>query len=153
MYTTTVITDTLANIQQWHQRARPNPDSKAFNVQLGCHFEEIVELLAEIESPNPDSSLLIDVAYKAIQAVSVALKKGTMTVSVLNQEALLDSIADQIVTGVGVAHCLGMDSVEATKRVDRSNWSKFVDGFPVFDANGKIAKPDTYQKPDLTGCY
>ena len=43
-----------------------------------------------------------------------------------------------------------MASTEAW--VSRSNWSKFVDGQPQFDENGKIAKPSTYRKPDLTGC-
>lgn len=31
----------------------------------------------------------------------------------------------------------------------RSNLSKFKDGAPVFDENGKIAKADGYFKPDL----
>jgi len=33
------------SIEMWHKRARPNPTDKDFNVQLGCHFEEIVEML------------------------------------------------------------------------------------------------------------
>ena len=63
---------------------------------------------------------------------------------------LLDALCDQIVTAVGVAHMFGLDIEGALAEVNRSNWSKFVDGKPTFDANGKIAKPATYSKPDLT---
>ena len=37
----------------------------------------------------------------------------------------------------------------ALAEVNKSNWSKFKDGAPVFDGNGKIAKADGYFKPDL----
>ena len=43
----------------------------------------------------------------------------------------------------------GLGIEGALAEVNRSNWSKFVDGAPVFDANGKIAKPATYSKPNL----
>lgn len=35
------------------------------------------------------------------------------------------------------------------EEVDRSNWSKFVDGKPVFNEQGKIAKPESYSPPNL----
>lgn len=37
--------------------------------------------------------------------------------------------------------------------VDRSNWSKFVDGKPVRDAHGKVAKGQYYSKPNLKGLF
>ena len=67
-----------------------------------------------------------------------------------DRDAMLDSLCDQIVTATGVAHMFGMDIQGALNEVNRSNWSKFVDGKPVFDINGKIAKPATYSKPDLS---
>jgi hypothetical protein len=42
-----------------------------------------------------------------------------------------------------------MDIAGALKEVDDSNWSKFEDGKPVFDANGKIKKGRHYQAPQL----
>lgn len=38
-------TNTLQSIAEWHQQARPNPSDKDFNVQLGCHLEEVCEML------------------------------------------------------------------------------------------------------------
>lgn len=62
---------------------------------------------------------------------------------------LLDSLCDQIVTAVGVAHMLGMDIEGALKEVNDSNMSKFEDGKAVFNENGKIKKGKHYRKPNL----
>jgi hypothetical protein len=62
-------------------------------------------------------------------------------------------LADQIVTAVGIASMLDMDIVGALQEVNRSNYSKFVNGRAVFDENGKIKKGADYSKPDLTGLY
>lgn len=35
----------IESIELWHKRARPEPTDKDFNVQLGCHLEEVVEML------------------------------------------------------------------------------------------------------------
>ena len=43
----------------------------------------------------------------------------------------------------------GMDIVGALDEVNRSNFSKFVNGKPVFDENGKIKKGANYKEPDL----
>lgn len=45
---------------------------------------------------------------------------------------------------------LTTESVSSFEEVNRSNWSKFVDGKPVFDENGKIKKGDGYTPPDLS---
>ena len=63
------------------------------------------------------------------------------------------AIADQVVTGIGAAYCAQMNAPLAIERVDISNWSKFVNGKPEFNKQGKIAKPKTYKEPDLEGCY
>jgi hypothetical protein len=40
--------------------------------------------------------------------------------------------------------------VEAMDEVNASNWSKFVDGQPIVDANQKIAKGPGYFKANLS---
>ena len=62
---------------------------------------------------------------------------------------LLDALVDQIVTAVGVGHMMGMDVLGALEEINRSNFSKFEDGKPVFDENGKITKGKDYVKPNL----
>jgi hypothetical protein len=141
-------------IKMWHERARPNPDEAAFNVQLGCHLEEIAEMLECLRSINAEAFSDIDTAMIAVSQLANSLKQGRYEVSTGDREALLDSLADQIVTAVGVGHCAKMNIVEACRRVNSSNWSKYdTDGKPVFNEKGKIIKGPNYKAPDLGGLY
>ena len=141
----------IDNINLWHKRARPEPTEKDFNVQLGCHLEEFVEMLDSLTIGDYPNFLK---AIDTIEEISEKLKAGTLTVSSVDRVDLLDSLADQIVTAVGVGHCAKMDMNAAVQEVNDSNWSKFnYKGFPEFDENGKIKKGERYRKPNLKGMY
>ena len=141
----------IDNINLWHKRARPAPTEKDFNVQLGCHIEEFVEMLDALTiSGYPGFFKAID----TIEEIAEKLKDGSLTVSSVDRGELLDSLADQIVTAVGVGHCAKMEMVAAVQEVNDSNWSKFnYKGFPEFDENGKVKKGERYRKPNLKGMY
>ena len=141
----------IDNITLWHRRARPEPTEKDFNVQLGCHLEEFVEMLDSLTiSGYPGFLKAID----TIEEIAEKLKDGSLTVSTVDRVDLLDSLADQIVTAVGVGVCAKMDMDAAVEEVNRSNWSKFnYKGFPEIDENGKIKKGEHYRKPNLKGMY
>ena len=141
----------IDNITLWHKRARPEPTEKDFNVQLGCHIEEFVEMLDSLTiSGFPGFFKAID----TIEEIAEKLKDGSLTVSSVDRGELLDSLADQIVTAVGVGHCAKMDMNAAVQEVNDSNWSKFnYKGFPEFDENGKVKKGERYHKPNLKGMY
>ena len=141
----------IDNITLWHKRARPQPTEKDFNVQLGCHLEEFVEMLDTITILGYPS---FNKAIDAIEEISEQLKAGTLTVSTVDRVNLLDSLADQIVTAVGVGVCAKMDMDAAVEEVNRSNWSKFnYKGYPEFDEHGKVKKGEHYRKPDLKGMF
>lgn len=138
------MTDHISDIKGWFELAVPTPTDKNRAVQLGVHFEEVGEMLQTLPTHHPClRDDLADVAngYK---------KRHEVNGEDVERIELLDALCDQIVTAIGVAHMFGMDIEGALAEVTRSNWSKFVDGKPVFDANGKIAKPPSYSKPDLT---
>ena len=138
------MTNHITAIRNWFTLAVPTPTDKNRAVQIGCHFEEVAEMLAAIgETFIAESLALIATQYKKDSEVEIN-EPG------LDRTELLDALCDQIVTAVGVAHMFGLDIEGALVEVTRSNYSKFVDGKPTFDANGKIAKPATYSKPDLT---
>lgn len=61
----------------------------------------------------------------------------------------LDALCDLIVTCVGLAYMMGYDLHAALEVVNASNWSKFEDGQPVFDEQGKIQKGKNYRAPSL----
>ena len=123
-------------IELWHKRARPEPTAADFNVQLGCHFEEIEEMMRSIDTS--DDELWHDVRLQVLTLAKL-LKINELKATINDRNEFLDSIADQVVTGIGAAHCAGMKGAVACDRVNTSNWSKFDhNGQPIRDANGKI---------------
>ena len=138
-------------IELWHKRARPEPTDADFSVQLGCHFEEIEEMMTTIIT---DDDGLWQEVRSQIYVLSKLLKLGELKARVDDRKEFLDSIADQVVTGIGAAYCAGMRAADACDRVNTSNWSKFDhNGQPIRDANGKIKKGPNYQPPVLDGLY
>jgi hypothetical protein len=145
---------TIEAIELWHKRARPEPTDKDFNVQLGCHFEEIQEMACTLEGVDVIMVKLLDEFDSVVSQIATRLKKGLSTVEIIDRKDFLDGVADQVVTGVGAAYCAGMKGAEACERVNTSNWSKFDEnGQPIRDQNGKIAKGPNYQPPALDGLY
>lgn len=147
----------ISGIKQWFAAAVPSPTNKNRSVQLGCHFEEIVEMLISLGADRTDYAVveLTKLADELKQSPNRYPESFEAQFKVIaerfNPTSLLDDLCDQIVTSVGVAHMFGMDIVGALDEVNRSNWSKFKDGKPVFDENGKIAKnKETFFRPDLS---
>lgn len=148
---------TINSIANWFAQAVPTPTVANASVQLGCHFEEVHEMIVHgLKADCPDEGVageLHELASDFKRApsdpeVMVILEKR---LAEIDRPELLDALCDQIVTAIGVAHMLGMNIQGALDEVDRSNWSKFKDGAPVFDENGKIAKnPETYFKADMS---
>ena len=141
-------------IELWHKRARPEPTAADFNVQLGCHFEEIQEMACTLEGVDVIMIKLLDELDSVTSQISSRLKKGLSAVEIIDRKEFLNGVADQVVTGIGAAYCAGMKGADACDRVNTSNWSKFDhNGQPIRDANGKIKKGPNYQPPVLDGLY
>lgn len=132
----------LEKTLEWFQKAVPNPTDKNKSVQLGVCYEEFAELLTAQGCQITSSMVsgLADEYKKGLEYVDDDPQKRVET---------LDALCDIIVTVVGVAHMLDMDIISAMQEVNRSNFSKFVNGKPVFNEQGKITKPDTYSPPNL----
>lgn len=141
-------------IELWHQRARPEPTHEDWNVQMGCHIEEFLEMLHCLRSEDGFTENQLTQLRMFAGRLSERLKRGDGKLWIEDREGFLDAAADQVVTAVGVAVTAGMKAAEAIDRVNSSNWSKFdVNGNPIKDANGKIAKGPDYKKPDLKGLF
>lgn len=146
----------IDDITIWHKRARQEPTEKDFNTQFGCHIEEFVEMMQSVmwSTNNPDLWDEFDHLFTQLEDFAHAVKCHDITINIVDRKELLDALADQIVTAVGVGVCAGMDMPRAVAEVNASNWSKFnYRGYPEFDANGKIAKGERYHKPNLEGMY
>lgn len=138
----------IRSIKEWFEAAKPNPSTADACVQIGCHYEEVSEMSAalcddDVACELADTALLYKMHHNwyigAVEELSADARVE-----------LLDALCDQIVTAVGVAYMMGMDIEGALAEVNRSNWSKFEGGVPMFNAQGKIAKGAEYTPPELS---
>lgn len=141
--------DTLGNTIDWFTRAVPKIEERNQRVQTGVHFEEVAEMLDELSSTDSVTEAHITQARNAIRELATHLKKNVVPLSVRDCVGYLDALCDQIVTASGVGHMHTFDMLGAMAEVNGSNWSKFVDGLPIFDENGKIQKGPDYYEADL----
>ena len=141
---------TLANTEAWFRKAVPNPTSKNISTQIGCHLEEVEEMLQTIYPNGSYDAELLQRAQDAITNLANHMKRKDDAYRIDASTNLLDSLADQIVTATGVGTFLGMNVPGALAEVNRSNYSKFEDGKPVFNENKKVMKGKNYTPPDLT---
>lgn len=137
--------------QEWFAKAIPAPTAKNVHTQLGVHFEEVAETIAALAFTGAVAEAHGKTLAKAMHAFGMMLKTGEVSIdaNATNWREVGDGLADTRVTSVGGLYMIGADVDAIVASVDDSNFSKFVDGEPIFDENGKVAKgPDTF-KPDV----
>lgn len=139
----------LKTTKKWFEIAIPEPTMKDKRVQIGCHFEEFGEMMESIGYQDTQELKAINHEADWFKGKSRFNDMQEGMILGCNRDALLDSLADQIVTAVGVAHMMGFDIIGALQEVNRSNFSKFEGGKAVFDDNGKIRKGKDYTPPNL----
>lgn len=140
----------IKDILKWFKKAVPEPTIETACVQIGCHYEELAEMAQCIGDDCLADAANIDSGHYKNKNDAYLVDLELLADDSESKIELLDSLCDQIVTAVGVAHMLGFDIEKALDEVNRSNWSKFENGKPLFDKNGKIKKGQSYFKPDLS---
>lgn len=141
----------ITQIKRWLETAFPNPTEKDQATQIGVHLEEVAEFMEAIGSHKAATILVQEVSdnFKQSPDIYQDADGNKITLPEDFKEQMLDALCDQIVTATSVAHSMGFDIVDAIKEVNASNWSKFEDGKPLYDANGKVIKGKNYFKPNL----
>ena len=144
--------DPLNETKIWIEKCLPNPKDEDFHTQFGVFCEEVHETLTEVSVTDTETLILMANAEKAMHQLAVHLKghSGRIFVHEANRQDFLDGLCDVVVTAVTSSHTQGLNIVDAMCEVNRANFSKFVDGNPIFDANGKVAKGPNYVKADLS---
>ncbi|MFC0323931.1 nucleoside triphosphate pyrophosphohydrolase family protein [Gallibacterium melopsittaci] len=107
----------LQRTLDWFKEAKPHPELKDLSVQIGCHFEEVVEMLDALGHSEMAHNL-------EILANSYKQNKQVERLTQLTHEhkvEVLDSLADQVVTATGVAYMAGFDFSSAFAEVNDSN--------------------------------
>lgn len=128
----------------WHKQATPNPSSKTRCIALGVHFEEVAEMLEALGLAG-DAVRMHNLAddFKSCEDFCMYIAEKAHRIK------LLDSIIDQNVTSCGISNAYGFDHIDALAEVNNSNYSKFENGKPVFNEQGKISKGVNYKAPEL----
>ena len=142
--------ESIQSTIEWFNRARPESTSKDFHAQTGCHFEEVSEMLEQLDSIDEVTHTLLIQAERAMQALATHLKASDNVLQIKDPVLFLDSLCDQVVTATGVAHTKEYKFLKALGEVNGSNWSKFEDGHPVYNEDKKIIKGRHYYKADLS---
>lgn len=142
--------DIIKQTTFWFVVAHADQGHQKRTVQLGVHFEEVGEMIAALQSTDPVTTEVLQCAAQAIEDLASHLKTNSKTAHLqADPLLLLDSLCDQTITAAGVAYDFGFQFPQALREVNRSNFSKFVNGAPVFDENGKIKKGPDYTPPNL----
>lgn len=148
------MTSEIEQILDWFKAAMPNPTDENLCVQIGVLYEEIGEMATALD----DTTTYIECRcasriYKSFGGENdksgIELWCPNHTLSDSGKEDLLDALCDQIVAAIGIGYMAGFDMAGALQEVIRSNASKFENGKPLFDENGKIRKGKDYTQPDL----
>ena len=141
----------ITQIKRWLETAFPKPTEKDQATQIGVHLEEVAEFMEAIGSYKAATILVQDVSdnFKQSPNIYQDADGNAITLPEDFKIQMLDALCDQIVTATSVAHSMGCNIVGAIKEVNASNWSKFEDGKPLYDANGKVIKGKHYFKPNL----
>ena len=143
--------DIIQQTTRWFEMAHGDAKGSKRTVQLGVHFEEVAEMLGALVSKDDQALALIRKAEDSLVQLSEYLKKNSKTTHIYphRDSLLLDALCDQAVTLAGVAYDYGYKFPQALREVNRSNFSKFVDGLPVFNETGKVMKGAGYTPPNL----
>lgn len=120
--------------------------------QLGVHFEEVSEMLDTLRGRNIQTEELIGNARNALSFLATHLKNEEPGLVIITDRLnFLDSICDQLVTSTLAAVLYAMDPVGGLHEVNRSNFSKLVDGvMQKAPVTAKWVKGPDYTPPNLT---
>lgn len=134
----------------WFKTCYPNVTPEVVSIQYGCLVEEIGETMALTQDLDFDAQVLdvgfVALNYKHQRPENVEFLQA---LEPADRTEHLDGLVDIIWTAVTSGTAMGYDMQGALDEVIRSNYSKFENGQPVFDENGKVAKGKDYTKPDL----
>lgn len=137
-------------ILEWQQAARPEPTEHDRAISIGIHLEEVSEYLFNLAATTEVDDEYINIIANNVHTLAEKIKAGHITPVILSRIDHADALGDQIVTAIGDLHNQGIDALGVVGEINRSNWSKFVDGKPVFNENGKVIKGSDYTKPSLS---
>ncbi len=151
------MTDTLDMVRKFHQAfdipvadkpyvPRPNEHARRELFDFSLQADELADrLLVCVPGDNSGLLMRLHLCMEELGELACALANR-------NSVEALDALCDMRYVADGTILHLGFGDVfgAAMGEVHASNMSKLVNGKPVKNAAGRVLKPDSYFKPDLT---
>ena len=82
----------LADTRNWFSKAVPKPTVTNVSVQMGVHFEEVTEMIDQIQTDSAATSMFLENAQDALKALANHLKQARPELRVRDRVEFLDSI-------------------------------------------------------------
>lgn len=150
------MTDFVSKVVEFNEVAGTKAEFNArkLGLYIGLILEETQELVREVAAISKDPELNTFAAH--LTSFADDFKKGKYDAATyeIDRTEILDAAVDIAVVSIGAGISVGSDISGALNEVADNNLSKFplVDGVRTVlkDANGKVMKPEGYQKPQLS---
>lgn len=119
--------------------------------QIGVHFEEVAEMIDSLRGTDTITIEYLGYAEGTLKRLATHLKNSEAGRIVIHDRlGFLDACCDQLVTATLSAKLQGMDPVGGLIEVNRSNYSKLVDGVMLkVPVTFKWLKGPDYTEPNL----
>lgn len=117
---------------------------------LKTNFQKVQEFMVIGQQAGPPFPALADQATAdlRIRLIEEELRELKDAIAEGNLVEIADAVQDLLYVVYGTGEAYGLPVDRLFDEVHRSNMTKFPNGVCT-KVNGKIVKPDTYEKPDL----
>lgn len=151
------MTDFVSKVVEFNEVAGTKAEfnNRKLGLYIGLILEETQELVREVvRHAGNDENLEIFSAQLSSFATDFKLGIYDNYINEVDRTEILDAAVDIAVVSIGAGISVGSDIAGALNEVADNNLSKFpiIDGVRTVlkDANGKVMKPEGYQKPQLS---
>lgn len=156
-YAKNIAEDPVKDIKDWFDTLAPEPSNKDAHLQISDHIKEFRKTLFALKScartfrMSEQVGLAIDVLEFLERQIKALDPNDNFLLEDLPRVDMIDTLMNQMVSTVGLAHMLEMDPVKSFKEVVSSYPEKFDEtGSPIFDQTRKLVDNPRYRYPDLT---
>ena len=147
----------LDQIITWFDKTSPHSNEDHTHKQLAKHLEKISGMLVSLKGVGRDYntreqlSLSADVMSHVQRQIKAGHNGIELVLKDIDTAELLQSLCNQIISSIGVAHALNLDIVGALSELAECNISRFdEEGNPIFNEQMNLVNGPDFTAPDLT---
>jgi hypothetical protein len=147
----------LDQIIHWFDKTSPHSNEDHTHKKLAKHLEKISGMLISLKGVGRDYNTREQLSLSAdvLNHIQRQIKAGHNGIELILKDIdtieLLQSLCDQIITSIGVAHALNLDITGALSEVAECNISRFdEEGNPIFNEQMNLVNGPGFIPANLT---